>query len=273
MIVTFNIEAISSIELDKIKKQNIKNIEIYNKLGNILYTNDTSFEDYDLSAIKKWNLKHNYKMGTVIQFQTKEKHGIFINKWDTKETPNFQQNNSWYLIETIDKDDNFIKEIKNIEYWNYSKEYKSSDLVKINLLNKEYCFRAKILNSKEQPILVDEDEYIENIEKYNSSWIIDEYACNQVFEGKDKSIVGVSEIETLYENKNSSINSLVINPVTLKNKLLKGKREDSLVLTKVYYDYLPYLGYEFLKEIAESDWDWLFPLRAGKYNLEGEFKK
>jgi len=261
---------ISTQEWEKVKEKYTKNIENFNKLATTM-NNSSKYDN-----IEMWDENKVYaNPGNVVKFEQDGKYGVFANSWWTKgDKPSFTDSYGvWKIVARLDANNSVLKMKDVIEYWDSNIAYKGGSIVKYKIDGQEHCFKAKYWTKGNKPIITGGNS---GVPEWKSPWSVDENACNTddqaVFE--DNITIGKTTIEkppvkdvseTNATEDTTVDNSPVVPPVIPAPTPEPKEKPDPLTpITK-----LPSSGYQFLRTITKKNWDWLFPLRYGKYNALG----
>lgn len=229
--------------------------EGFNSLGSSLET-----ENADPSQTSDWDAGTVYSLpGNTVKYISDSKCGLFINAWYTQgDTPSFvpSSSNPWKIDELFSG--NCVTPIEdNLTDWDPNGEYFGGTLVRYE----SQCYEAKWWTKGDVP---DPDP----ANPWDTPWELIG-ACDITEEAPiiDPVGGGKSGIEQL--PRFASTDEVILpnaTPVVPPAILALAEFSESSVTAGTE---LPSEGYEFLRQVTATHWDWLFPLRSGRYNPEG----
>ena len=278
--------------LEKMVEINKQNIQGYKKTGE----NIDSIETADETDTEVWDREKTYAApGTKVKYAKNSKFGIFVNAYWTKgNEPSFKPNyGPWKLVKrTTDNTYKTIASVKDtVEEWDESVPYSAGDLVKVG--NAYYRALGWSQGSSMKPtddICATWDDSTPGCKQpWQSPWKRDDAISTdttKVVAKIEKTGGGKPDIEKPpvafnTQTKTSKVElapkaTPVVPPVApaveakVEPKPAPAKIEVvKAVSTTGKGDGLPASGYEFLREVSNADWDWLFPMRSGRYNQQG----
>jgi chitodextrinase len=229
--------------------------EGFNLLGNSLATASA-----DPSQAADWNTDTTYPLpGNTVKYIAGDKCGLFINAWWTLgDEPSLvpSSSNPWKIDELFDAD--CVTPIEdNLTDWDANGEYFGGTLVRYD----GRCYEAKWWTKGDIPNPAPVNPWDTPWELQASCDIVDAPPIiNPVGGGK----IGIEQLPQF-----SSIDEVVLpdsTPVVPPTILALANFSESAVTADTE---LPATGYEFLRQVTTTHWDWLFPLRFGKYNKDG----
>ena len=257
-------------------QENTKNFQQVGEAVNEYESSDT------VSSV--WDSGKTYaKPGSKVKYKgTNDRIGIFVNKWWSKNNPpSFGANGPWKLIKRINGNGKVLTVKEATEAWDSDTVYTGGSLAKHTINNKAYCFRAKYWTKGNTPILTGEGT---GKKSWDSPWKVDKNACNSTDPAVSPVQVGggkpVAEQPPKAEAPAPSQtpvsttpdNTPIVPPVIPKPPILEDVVEFEPSPMPPAGSVLPADGYAFLRKVTTTHWDWLFPLRSGKYNPLGSYR-
>ncbi|WP_237484796.1 glycoside hydrolase family 19 protein [Vibrio hippocampi] len=209
---------------------------------------------------------------TQIRYTDGTRYGVFSNKWWTQgDTPDFDnQSGPWNLIVQTDKDGNYLPESEVVSDWQATGVYNGGEKVKHTINGVVHWFEAKYWTSNNEPILTKESGG--TAESWETPWL-------KVEAPNDDSLVTPNPEDDLNkppvceEGNCNGIEEPTIPPVIPEPETPDPEKPEVTPTPPptpdLSDDGLPQDGYAFLRELTTEQWDWLFPMRSGRYNLAG----
>lgn len=230
--------------------------EAFNILGSTLENSST-----DASEATLWDVDTTYDLpGNAVKYDNGSLCGIFVNSWWTEgETPSFvpSSTNPW-KIEILMQTGCTTAIEDNLTDWDTNGEYWGGTIVSYE----DSCYQAKWWTRGDTP-----DPDPEN--PWDTPWELLDF-CDITEEAPiiDPVGGGKSGIEQLPSAASTEAFALpdgtpVVPPVIFS---LMDETSESAITADTE---LPSTGYEFLRLVTTTHWDWLFPMRSGKYVANG----
>ncbi len=248
-------------------------VDGYNDLGEAIYGEADYTEELPLD----WDSDKTYDLpGNKVLYSDDEgRIGTFANKWWASgyDEPSFSPNyGPWEIIARIDEEGNTLSVKDVVEYWDVEIPYSGGDIAWHNIVGLDYCFEAKYWTQGNEPILTGGEGQPNS---WESPWQSSDL-CNsdEPAISNDDTGGGKSEIETLppMEDPDDGLpdNTPVVPPVTpVPDEEPEEEPVEPEPVEVAEETGLPEDGYEFLRTVTSAHWDYLFPLRSGRYNEEG----
>lgn len=230
----------------------------FNLLGN------TIAEDIvDPTGIKKWDPDFTYDFpGNRVKYASGDLCGAFANAWRTQgDTPSFVpfSTNPWMIIELMKADcTTFI--VNNITDWAASGEYNGGSYVSYG----GQCYLAKYWTKGDIPNPDPENPWDTPWEVTSCDGEAEEPLIDPV--GGGKIALEVLPYATNTADFVLPDGSPVVPPVILS--LLEESSGPVITADSE----LPSTGYEFLRLVTATHWEWLFRFRSGKYDTAGDIR-
>ena len=269
--------AIGESEISYAVQKYRQNIDSHNALGNAIAGTSGSIPDF--TSISLWHTATTYnRPGNQIRFSQGSKHGVFVNKWWSQgEQPSFTPNyGPWEIIKRVDSLGNTLQIKDTIESWVSTVPYSGGNLVNHTISGTEYCFEAKYWTQNNEPILTGGST---GIAEWESPWKQSTKCDNtdDVITPINPIGGGKPPIEQPPVGKEPPDNTPIVPPVipapepdpVLPAPVPQPILTEIVTATDCAGDGLPSDGYEFLRKVTCTHWDWMFPLRSGKYNTSG----
>lgn len=199
---------------------------------------ESSYPNFNALAAFDPNKIYNIS-GTRIKYNDGERHGVFSNKWYIQgEAPDFDSSNGvWELVARTDATGKYLSEIDSMGIWNVEIAYVGGVKVKHVIDGVTYIFEARGWVKGEAPILLAAGE-----PEWKSTWKKVGQLDGEVNPDKD---TPPSEEPPAPEEETTT----------------PGAGES-----------LPTDEYAFLNDLTNDDWNWLFPLRSGLFNPQGDVR-
>jgi len=225
----------------------------FNSLGNIL-ANNTSVTP---SEITLWDSGTTYDVaGNTVKYCDDTFCGIFSNAWWTLgDTPSFVPDSSspWKLVELMESD--CVTDIENnVTDWDANGEYNGGTYVSYD----GRCYMAKWWTKGDIPNPDPENPWDTPWEVTACDGTAEEPLLNPVGGGIGEVELPPQPVNDVFPGGTPTV------PVVIPSLL-----EESTGSVATSETELPPTGYEFLRQVTTTHWDWMFPLRSGKYHAEG----
>lgn len=214
-----------------------------------------------------------YAETVEVKYSLNGKYGVFTNKWWTKgERPSFESNSGpWRLLAATDAFGNYLTEEETVGSWSPTVVYVGADKTKYIIDGIEYLFEAKYWTQGNKPVLTKSADPSSTIEDWETPWGLASVLDNgpeTPEENPDVIEPPICTTETECEDGTTPDGIPIIPPVVIEPD------PDPIDTLPPEYpelepDGLPKDGYEFLRLVSVTDWNWLFPLRIGKYAVGG----
>ncbi len=244
-----------NFQLEQVNRSSIGQYPAYNLLP-----------DYSASA--------TYSETVEVKYSAGDRYGVFTNKWWTKgELPSFESNSGpWTLLAATDAFGNYLTEEETVGSWSSEAVYLGADKTKFTIDGVEYLFEAKYWTKGDEPVLTKSFDPSSSIEDWETPWGLASALENgPENSGGDPDIIEppVCETEADCSEGTTPDGTPTIPPVVIEPDPDPVVPPSPPIYPDLGPDGLPEEGYEFLKLVSLKDWDWLFPLRIGKYVVGG----
>lgn len=162
----------------------------------------------------------------------------------------------------------------NIPVWSAQGVYLENSAVKHTASNATYCYRAKWWTQGNEPKSSSE---LKNL--WDSPW--EQKAANDcptmpVTQSSQAAVAaGSSATDTSVQTlpaaptTSSAAQNTAQNTTPVVPPVIASGVPPTQAIVGVIPTELPSTGYAFLRKVTTAHWDWLFPLRSGRYNLSG----
>lgn len=262
--------SVSDSELSAIVTLFKTNSDAFNSLGKILTNSDTS-------TPVAWNTTTTYAIsGNKISYNDGTKYGVFVNKWWSKgNPPSFTPNSSspWKLTKRTDSSGTVLTNAAAVNTWDSTAVYTGGKFIK-GSNNK--CYEAKYWTKNKDPILVESVTYPWETPWKASNKCSDtgpaEYGDIEVNPiGGGKPPIETPPTGTIGDTNSDDGNGTPVVPpvIPTPDTDVTPVNPPTPIETSGSGDGLPTTGYAFLRKVTNANWNWLFPLRSGKYNTNG----
>ena len=281
--------------LEKMVEINNKNIQGYQKTGEDI----DGIENADESSTEVWDINTTYAApGTKVKYENNgTRYGIFVNAYWTKgNAPSFKPNyGPWKLVKrTTDNTYATVASVKDtVDDWDASASYSAGDLVKSNGIYYRATGWSHGINMEPTTNICVKWNDTGCKHTWESPWKRDDAISQNTTKlvakiektGGGKPDIEKPPVQFNTKTQTSIVESAVelapkatpvVPPVApaveaeVEPKPAPAKIEVvEKVSTTGKGDGLPANGYEFLREVSDADWDWLFPMRSGRYNEKG----
>ncbi len=240
------------------------------------------------ASLNEYNYYEQYpQAGAIVKYYDAEsnRYGVFTNKWWTENhIPNFDDKSGpWQLIAQVDSNGNYLSAEESINSWKEGIAYVAGDVIKHVVNGVEYYFEAKYW-TKDTPILtVSSGINGVTTADWASSWqyvgpTADDLP-DEVGTTDPEDIITPPGCDSTVEYCGDRGDVTVITP-TIPPIVPEPDPEETVAPDEITPppslelgdDGLPAEGYEFLRAITTEDWDWLFPMRSGRYNSQGGYR-
>ncbi len=238
------------------------------------------------ASLAEYNENEQYpQAGALVKYSDGERYGVFTNKWWTEgNIPNFEDKSGpWQLVVQVDSNGNYLSAEDTISRWKQDIAYLSGDIVKHIVDGVEYYFEAKYWN-KDAPILtVSSGVDGATASDWESPWqyvaTTGEDLPDEVGTIDPEDIITPPACDSAVEDCSGRGDFVVITP-TIPPIIPSPDPDETVDPDEITpppgldlaEDGLPAEGYEFLRELTDDNWDWFFPLRSGKYNMQGGYR-
>ena len=236
----------------------------FNSLGNTLEDNTT-----DPSHIASWNSDTTYDLpGNAVKYINNSQCGVFVNAWWTHgNEPSFvpSSSNPWKIEELMEADCSTVI-VNNVTDWDENGEYNGGSFV----MYESQCYKPRYWTKGDVP--VPNPEHFWDTPWETSSCDIPELVPIIDPVGGGKSGIEQLPPQTSTAEANLPDGTPLVPPVILAPETASlGSiiAEPTESITTKTDTELPSEGYEFLRQVTAENWEWLFPLRSGKYNAQG----
>lgn len=266
---------------------------------NVVKVNNINQENYQATGEKilnaedvvsdqpEWNVATTYNTaGTIVKYDKGSKHGIFINSyWTQGDEPSFEPNyGPWKILKRIDSNGDTLTKADVIGDWDATTPYSANFVVKYDVDNDgvDEVWKSTGWSQGAAPtkdICASWKRVNQCFFLWERPWKLDAAAASD----DSPAITGIKvvgggklPIDVLPPKKNDDPDTglpsgtPVVPPVIVKPTV--EPKDPATKPTPITVDSdsgLPSDGYEFLREVSGANWDWLFPLRSGKYVANG----
>ncbi|HIF5960622.1 TPA: glycoside hydrolase family 19 protein [Vibrio parahaemolyticus] len=256
---------------------NTQRINRYNEVANAYpksEDNQTSYPDFD--TLEVYNPSTIYAQSpTLVKYTENGQTGVFKSKWWTQgNIPDFEDKSSpWELVVRTDEHGNYLKESESISEWKQANTYVAGDKVKHLIDGVEIWFKAKYWTQGNEPVLILGEGC--SAEAWETPWEKVEAVNN----GEDlvkppkpeddltKPPVCSQDCDNPQLPEDPTIPPVI--PTPDPEPETPEIEPTPPVKPDLGNDGLPEDGYAFLRELSIEHWDWLFPMRSGRYNEQG----
>ncbi len=274
-------------------------LEEYDVLANNLYmqpkSENGSYPGYEELAFYDENETYA-KAGSIVKYSDGNRHGVFTNKWWTRgNIPDFDDKSGpWQLVTQVGSDGDNLSPEELINAWKSGIAYVAGDVVKFVIDAVEYYFEAKYWNTSE-PILT-ASSGLSDVADWESPWkfigttgegvpeVDNGNSGNNGGDNGNGNVIDPDDIlkppacevgnievaDNCYNINDLEVITPVLPPVTpWPDETVDPEEITPPPSIETGDDGLPAEGYEFLRELTTEHWDWLFPMRSGRYNPAG----
>ncbi|GAL24788.1 chitinase [Vibrio variabilis] len=257
-----------------------RNLKSYRRmLDNVsLDSESTSYPGY--SDLNEYDPTTVYtEAGNVVKLTDGSgRYGVFQNKWWTQgDTPSFKDRSGpWSLIAQTDGDGRYLSESETTLEWDQTAIYNAKDKVIHYIDDTKYNFKAKYWTKGDAPILT-ESSGIAGVtaQDWTSPWEYIEELSTDILTPDELPDLGEITPPICYENCDDTTSPgdptlppIIPEPIDPDTDLTEPPIEPEKPVLEPDTN-LPESGYAFLRELTVKHWDWLFPMRSGRYNPEG----
>lgn len=232
----------------------------------------------DYFNLPSYSITETYSVsGNFVTYTDGERYGVFTNSWWTLgDEPSFDSKSGpWVLVARTDASGNYLTEAESTDTWVDTAVYTTKDTVNYEIDGIIYSFEAKYWTQGDQPILT-KSSGLSDVEDWKSPWVYRETLSDEVelpdLGGVITPPVCDSNIEDCTDSgEDLPDGTVVIDPVVPTDPVDPDVTEPSPPpeTIDVGDNGLPSDGYAFLRTVTDEQWDWLFPLRSGKFVPNG----
>lgn len=220
-----------------------------------------SEDGFEPSALDEWNVGTTYDLpGNTIKYASGDLCGVFTNAWWTRgDEPSFvpSSSNPWVIVELMEADCTTPIE-DNLTDWDEHGEYNGGSYVRYDA----HCYMAKWWTQGDVPNPDPENPW-------DTPWELQD-SCDGTDEEPfiDPAGGGKMALEELPSSATTEAfvlpNGTPVVPPVILSLIEESSGSEITAGTE-----LPPTGYEFLRQVTTTHWDWLFPFRSGKYAANG----
>lgn len=253
------------------------NLESYRLMAEnaSLNSDSTSYPGY--GALNEYSPATTYsEAGNVVKFTDGNgRYGVFQNKWWTQgNTPSFKDNSGpWNIIAQTDRDGNYLSEFETTSEWDKTAIYNAGDKVIHYIAGTKYNFKAKYWTKGDAPILtVSSGVPGVAAEDWKSPWEYIEKLSTEIITPDELPGPDTITPPVCYEDCDDTTNPGDPTLPPIIPEPVEPDVEPPVEPEKPELEpdtNLPESGYAFLRELTTEHWDWFFPMRSGRYNVEG----
>ncbi len=267
------------IDWDFLTEKFNHNLESYHLMAENSSLNSESESYPGYNTLNEYNLATTYsKAGNVIKFTDGSgRYGVFQNKWWTQgDEPSFKDNSGpWNLIVQTDQNGNYLSEAETTSEWDQTATYNAGDKVIHIIDGYKYNFEAKYWTKGDAPILTISSG-VDGVttEDWKSPWKHIEGLSTDVTTPDKLPDPDVISPPVCYVDCDDTTNpgDPTLPPIIPDPEPTEPDVEPPVEPEKPELEpetNLPESGYAFLRELTPEHWDWFFPMRSGRYNVEG----
>ena len=233
----------------------------FNVLGNTLEDNSV-----DPSGVDSWVIDTTYDLpGNNVKYSDESLCGVFANAWWTLgDEPSFVPSSSspWKIVELLEADCTTAVE-NNVTDWDENGEYYGGSYVMYG----GQCYQARYWTKGDTPD-PDPVNFWDTPWEVSSSCDTDDEEEAPIINPVGGGKLGIEELPSAASTAEVVLpeGTPVVPPVILS---LVAESSGSAFTADTE---LPSDGYEFLRLVTDEHWDYLFPLRSGRYNAEGDYR-
>lgn len=256
---------------DFMVQKNKANIENYHKVANQYPGDEAAYPNF--LSLNEYIPATTYDViGTIVKYTDGSgRTGIFSSKWWTQEAPNMDSLwGAWNLVVRTDDKGNYQTEAQLVIAWDPAIEYQIGAKVKHAIEGSEYFFEAKYWTKNNAPVLTVSSGG--TVEDWDSAWIkIDALSDELVKPTPEGEITAPPVCTENCDNIELPDGTPTVPPVIPLVPVEPNPDVSPSLPTipDLGADDLPVEGYAFLRELTVEHWNWLFPLRSGKFNVAG----
>lgn len=275
----------NAAEIENMVQRFNRNIREYNDFGNSVNKRvanerkliqmgrsaNSSYEGFQ--SLPVYDSTATYSTTTEVVYTENGRTGVFSNKWWTSgDKPSFVfKDGPWLLIVETDNNGILLPETETVTTWNAQVAYAAGDKVVHTISGTDLAFEAKYWTQGNEPILTKADDASSPHEEWDSPWKLSNLSgvapeLPDIGGGPDITVPPVCKSDC--EETGTTPGGTPSVPPAIPTPPPPTVTNPP-VYPELGENGLPEVGYEFLRKVSYEHWDWLFPMRKGRYKVGG----